>query len=72
MEEKNNTLHNMEMGKEFLEQVQKENSTNEYWQQFFKTGKIQDYLNAKRADHTLNAQSKQAVLGNVKIPNCCI
>lgn len=55
MEEKNNTLHNMEMGKEFLEQVQKENSTNEYWQQFFKTGKIQDYLNAKRADHTLNA-----------------
>lgn len=53
MEEKNNTLQNMEIGKEFLERVQKENITNYYWQQFFKTGKIQDYLNAKRADHTL-------------------
>ena len=52
MEEKNNTLQNMEMGREFLEQVQKEDIINEYWKQFFKTGKIQDYLNAKRVGST--------------------
>ncbi len=48
MEEKNNALHTMELGKEFLVEVQKEDIPNEYWQQFFKTGKIQDYLNYVR------------------------
>ena len=45
MEEKNNTLQTMELGKEFLEEVSKEDITNLYWQQFLKTGKVQDYLN---------------------------
>ena len=48
MEEKNNALQTMELGKEFLEEVQKEDIIKEYWQQFFKTGKIQDYLNYVR------------------------
>ena len=52
MEEKNNTLRTMELGKEFLGEVQEEDIINEYWKQFFKTGKIQDYLNAKRVGST--------------------
>ena len=72
MEEKNNTLQNMEMGREFLEQVQKEDIINEYWKQFFKTGKIQDYLNAKRVDHTLNVQNKQEGIKECKNPYRCI
>ena len=48
MEEKNNTLHAMELGKEFLEEISKEDIPNEYWQQFVQTGKVQDYLNYVR------------------------
>ena len=45
MKEKNDTLQNMEAGKEFLNQVQKKEITEAYWQQFLQTGKVQDYLN---------------------------
>lgn len=45
MEEKNNTLQIMELGKEFLGEVKKEDMIKEYWQQFIQTGKVQDYLN---------------------------
>ena len=44
MEEKDGTLHDMEIGKEFLEQTQKKEISNGYWEQFLQTGKIQDYL----------------------------
>lgn len=50
MNDKNNTLQTMELGKEFLEEVTIEDTTNNYWKQFFKTGKIQDYLNAKQVE----------------------
>ena len=44
MEEENSTLHNMEIGKEFLEQVQENKIADGYWEQFLQTGKVQDYL----------------------------
>ena len=44
MEEENSTLHNMEIGKEFLEQIQEKEIANRYWKQFLQTGKVQDYL----------------------------
>ena len=48
MEEKNHTLQTMELGKEFFEEVKKEDMIKEYWQQFVQTGKVQDYLNYVR------------------------
>ena len=45
MKEKNNTLRNMEIGKEFLEQIQEKEIASRYWKQFLQTGKVQDYLN---------------------------
>ena len=48
MEEKNNILQTMELGKEFLGEVEKEDIIKEYWQQFIQTGKVQDYLNYVR------------------------
>ena len=45
MKEKEEPLHNMEIGKEFLEQIQENKTEKEYWNQFFQTGRIQDYLN---------------------------
>lgn len=45
MEEKNSTLHDMEIGKEFLAQIQEKEIANGYWEQFLQTGKVQDYLN---------------------------
>ena len=45
MEEKKEILPDMEIGKEFLAQVQNKDVIPDYWQQFFKTGRVQDYLN---------------------------
>ena len=45
MKEKDETLRNMEIGKEFLGQIQENKTEKEYWNQFFQTGRIQDYLN---------------------------
>ncbi len=45
VEEKKDRLPDMELGKEFLAQVQNKDVMPDYWQQFLQTGRVQDYLN---------------------------
>jgi len=46
MEDRNNDKYNLEIGKDFFpEDMIGYGASHEYWKRFWKTGRVEDYLN---------------------------